>query len=611
MLQTMRNHSQGLIAKIIVFFIIVVFALWGVESIVSLSSGEQPLVDVDGIEIYEGELKNATQRQKDNLKQRFGNSFNENMFSQKMLRDAALEQLINQKVSQKLAENLGLVADEVTIDKTILSIPAFQKDGKFDAEQFRYLLGAQNMTPMSFRAALAQDIKVAQVNQLLAINDFSTEAQADIWIKLLNEQRDIQYKLIDSNSFKQKVSISDEQINDYYKANEKSFMSAAKIRINYVQVELDKIASQQSVSDDELASAYAEYKQQRIQEAQRASHHILIEINTKVNEAQALKKAQELRQQLKEGADFAQLAQQHSDDPGSKQAGGNLGFASAGSYAPEFEQALNSLKVGEISAPIKTEFGYHIIRLDEIKQPDIKSFASQKERLSAELKKGKAELVYSEKIQELTNASFSAGNIDEVAQSMGLKVQESDFFTLHQGLGIASHAKVRTQAFSDKVLLDHELSAVIELKKRVLVLAVKQHQDAKLKPLADVKNSIIQALTQQLAQDMAQAQAEKLVTENVSTKGWKSTTLSYKDNPSIDNSIKIKAFQTKLNQLTQVKTEQGYALFKVTQTHQPAVTDKEKAQQTNIVQQQRLQELLISLQNWAKNTMSIKRRPQS
>lgn len=611
MLQTMRNHSQGLIAKIIVFFIIVVFALWGVESIVSLSSGEQPLVDVDGIEIYEGELKNATQRQKDNLKQRLGNSFNENMFSQKMLRDAALEQLINQKVSQKLAENLGLVADEVTIDKTILSIPAFQKDGKFDAEQFRYLLGAQNMTPMSFRAALAQDIKVAQVNQLLAINDFSTEAQADIWIKLLNEQRDIQYKLIDSNSFKQKVSISDEQINDYYKANEKSFMSAAKIRINYVQVELDKIASQQSVSDDELASAYAEYKQQRIQEAQRASHHILIEINTKVNEAQALKKAQELRQQLKEGADFAQLAQQHSDDPGSKQAGGNLGFASAGSYAPEFEQALNSLKVGEISAPIKTEFGYHIIRLDEIKQPDIKSFASQKERLSAELKKGKAELVYSEKIQELTNASFSAGNIDEVAQSMGLKVQESDFFTLHQGQGIASHAKVRTQAFSDKVLLDHELSAVIELKKRVLVLAVKQHQDAKLKPLADVKNSIIQALTQQLAQDMAQAQAEKLVTENVSTKGWKSATLSYKDNPSIDNSIKIKAFQTKLNQLTQVKTEQGYALFKVTQTHQPAVTDKEKAQQTNIVQQQRLQELLISLQNWAKNTMSIKRRPQS
>ncbi len=612
MLQTMRNHSQGLIAKFIVFFIIVVFALWGVESIVSLSSGETPVADVDGIEIYEAELKNAVDSQKNNLKQRFGEAFNDELFNQKMLRSTALEQLINQKVNQKLADNLGLVAAGVNIDKTILNIPAFQKDGKFDADQFRYILGAQRMTPMSFRTALAADLKVAQINQLLAINDFNTQAQDTLWLQLLNEQRDIQYKLIDSNSFKSKVKISAEQINTYYKANEKNFMAPAKASVNYVQISLQDIAKQQAVSDDEITSAYEEYKQQRSKEAQRASHHILIAINDKVNEAQALKKSQELLQKINEGSSFEEIAKQYSDDSGSKQSGGNLGFASAGSYAPEFEQALNSLEVGNISKPIKTEFGYHLIRLDEIKKPEIKSLADKTEELTNELKKSKAELVYSEKIQELTNASFSAGNIDEVAQSLGLKLQKSELFTRHQGTGIASDNKVRTQAFAENVLIDHELSPVIELTEKVIVLSINQYQEAKLKSLSDVKNSIKQTLTTQQAEQLAKESAEKLVKEKAKTSSWKNIKLVYKDKANIDNNIKTKAFQVKLNQPAFVKTAQGYAVFKVIKSSQAAATDAEKSQQANIVQQQRLRELLISLQNWAKNNMEIKRpQPQS
>lgn len=607
MLQAMRNSSQGLAAKVIVFFIIVVFALWGVESIVSLGGGEAPVVDVDGIEIYENELKQAVEMQKNNLKQQFGEAFNEEMFNGKLLRDSALEQLINQKVSQKFAENLGLVASEAVIDRTILSIPAFQKDGKFDADRFRYFLAAQNMTPMGLRQRLAEDIKVAQLNQLVAISDFVTPAQAKRWSGLLNEQRKIKYKLINSDDFIDKVTLSDEQIEDYYKANESHFLSEAKAKIDYLQLSLDELVEEQEIAEDDLAGAYSDYKAQVEKNAQRASHHILIEINDEMDAESALNKANKLYSEIQQGTSFEQLAKEHSDDLGTKQDSGNLGFAEAGSYEPEFESALAKLKVGEISKPVKTEFGYHIIRLDEVKVGEIKSYESQKERLANELKRQKAEIAYSEKIQELTNSSFSAGNIEEVADTVGLKIQQTEFFSRPKGKGIADNAKIRAQTFAENVLLDRELSPVIELDNSVVVLSVRDYKEAALKPLNEVSEEIKELLLQKKAQEMASEKVEELVAENSTKKNWSQTNLVYKTPADVEESIKLKAFQVKLNEVSSVATETGFAVFKVLEIKELEASKEEREQLKKSISQERLRELFISMQSWAKNNMKIKR----
>lgn len=606
MLQAMRNSSQGLAAKVIVFLIIVVFALWGVESIVSLGGGESPVVDVDGIEIYDAEVKRAVEIQKSNFKQQFGEAFNDELFSEKLLRDTALEQLINQKVSQKFAENLGLVASEAVIDRTILSIPAFQKDGKFDADQFRYFLAAQNMTPMGLRQRLSEDIKVAQLNQLIAIGDFVTPAQTKRWSGLLNEQRQIKYKLINTDDFIDKITLNDEQISEYYKTNEKRFLSEAQAKIQFLQISLDGLISEQVISTEDLAGAYADYKTQIEKNAQRASHHILIEITPELNAEAALNKANELYSKIQQGASFEELAKEHSDDLGSKQNSGNLGFAEAGSYEPEFESALSKLRVGEVSKPVKTEFGYHIIRLDEVKTGEVKSYESQEQRLLGELKRQKAEVAYSEKIQELTNSSFSAGNLEEVADSLGLKIQESDFFSRPAGTGIAANAKVRAEAFAENVLLDRELSPVIELDESVVVLTVSDYKEAALKPLAEVKSEIKQQLSLQMAQDMASKQTEALL-DSSNTNAWRETTLVYKSPAEVDEKIKLKAFQVKQNKMTSVATGAGFAVFKVLEIKELEAPQDEIQQLEAAIAQERLRELLISMQSWAKSNMSIKR----
>lgn len=611
MLQAMRNSSQGIVAKVVVFLIIVVFALWGVESIVSLSGGETPVVDVDGIEIHEAELKYAIEAQKSNLKQQFGDAFNENLFDQKLLRSTALEQLINQKVNQKFATDLGLVASTALVDQTILSIPSFQKDGKFDAQQFRYVLSTQGMSPMGFRQRLADDIKTAQLNQLVAISDFITPAQTKFWTTLLNEKRKIEYKLINSNDFINKVSLNDEQIDSYYKANESRFFSEAKAKINYIQLSLDSLIAEQKVSNEELTSAYEAYKSKVKQYIQRAAHHILIEISESTDDKTALEKANDLYEKIKKGESFEKLASQYSDDLGSKKQSGNLGFAEPGSYDKAFEEALNQLKPGEVSKPVKTEFGYHIIRLDEIKKGEVKSLKSQEKQLTEEIKKQKAELAYSEKIQELTNLSFSAGNLDEVADTLGLKIQASELFTRSKGKGIASNDKVRTQAFAENVLLDQELSPIIELEQSVVVLSVSEYKKAALKPIKEVKPEIETILKRQEAQKMANEKAEALLKADKVNEGWDKATVIYKDKSTIDEGIKTKAFELKSNDVSLVKTETGYAVLKVIDIEHPETDKKEATLFENAITQQRLRELMISLHNWAKNSMEITRYGES
>ena len=219
MLQTMRNNAQGTLAKIIVGFIIIVFGLWGVESIVTMGSGEQAAVEVDGVQIKEADIARAIEMQRANLSRQFGDQFNEDIFNDQFLRQAAIEQLINEKVSLNQAQKFGFAASTRMVDETIVSIPAFQDNGRFDREQYQDVLRMNGMSPLQFRNALAGDIVVNQAQAGFALSGFAMPFSTQYKVALDAEERTFEYVELEAKAFKEKVSLSAEEIEQAYNSS--------------------------------------------------------------------------------------------------------------------------------------------------------------------------------------------------------------------------------------------------------------------------------------------------------------------------------------------------------------------------------------------------------
>lgn len=340
MLQTMRNNAQGTLAKIIVGFIIIVFGLWGVESIVTMGSGEQAAIEVDGVEINESDIARAIELQRANLSRQFGEQFNENIFNDQFLRQAAVEQLINEKISLNQAKNLGLTASSRMIDETILGIPAFQEDGRFNREQYIDVLRMNGMSPLQFRSALASDIIVNQAQAGFALTGFTTPFSIKFKTALDAEERTFDFVELPAKNFKAQVSLTDEDIEKAYNSNLERFAVPEMVSVKYIEIKHADIVAAQQVNEAELQAAYNEYKQRVSSNEQRQAAHILLEPNSERSLKDTKALAAELKQRIEQGESFEELAAEYSDDIGSKDNGGDLGITLRGSFEESFESTL-------------------------------------------------------------------------------------------------------------------------------------------------------------------------------------------------------------------------------------------------------------------------------
>lgn len=508
MLQNIRDNSQGWIAKTIIGLIVVLMALTGFEAIFQAASHSQDAAKVNGQTISQNELSQAVDMQRRQLMQQLGKDFDPAMLDEKMLREAALKGLIDRKLLLQGAEDAKFAFSEAALDQLILQTPEFQVDGKFSAERFDAVIRQMGYGRMQFREMLAQEMLIGQLRTGLAGSSFVTDKQVDAFARLENQTRDFASLTFKANPAA--VKVSDEEIKAHYDQHAKEFMTPDQVVIDYIELKKAAFFDQVSVNEDELKALY-EKEIANLAEQRRAAH-ILVEVNDKADDAQAKARIEEIQQRLSKGEDFAKLAKEFSQDPGSAANGGDLGFAGPGVYDPAFEDALYKLNKDQVSAPVRTEYGYHLIKLLGVEAPEVPTFASLKDKLTHELKTQQVEQKFVEVTKQLEDSAFEASDLAQPAQELGLKVQTSAPFGREGGEGITANRSVIQAAFSEEVMDEGANSSALELDpETVVVLRVKEHRKPEQLALEAVSKNIREHLAKEKATAELKAKADKLI----------------------------------------------------------------------------------------------------
>lgn len=505
MLQNIRDNSQGWIAKTIIGVIIFLLALTGFDAIIQSTSNSRNAAEVNGEEITLDSLNGAVDMQRRQLIQQFGKDFDPSLLDDKMLRTSALDGLIDRALLLQGAQNSGMAISDAALDQIILQMPVFQVEGKFDAVRFDQVLQQQGFTRMQFRERLKQDVLVSQLQAGLVGSSFVTDAEVNAFVALDKQTRDFALQTIKASE--STADVTDDEVKQYFDQHTDQYMSPEQVVIEYIELKKDAFFGQVEATDEQLQALYQ--KEIANLAEQRHAAHILLEVNDKMSDEQAKAKLEELTGRVAKGEDFAALAKEFSQDPGSATTGGDLGFAGPGVYDPAFEEALYALNKGEVSAPVKTEFGWHLIKLLDVQAPEVPSFASLKEQLERQVKAEQVEQRFVEAAKDLAEASYEASDLQQPAQEQGLTVQVSKPFGREGGEGVTANRQVVQAAFSPEVLEDGANSNAIELDPdTTLVLRVKEHNKPAPMAFDKISGSIREHLAQQKARSQAKSTGE-------------------------------------------------------------------------------------------------------
>ena len=508
MLQNIRDNSQGWIAKAIIGIIVALLALTGVDAIFTSTSNSQNAAAVNGKKIGTVELTQAVEMQRRQLLQQLGQDFDASLLDEKLLREAALKGLIERTLLLQSATDAKFAFSAQALDQLILKTPEFLVDGQFSAERFDQVIRQLGYNRLQFRQMLEQEMLIGQLRAGLANSGFVTDAQVNAFASLEKQTRD--FATLTLKADPAAVVLSDDDIKAYYTAQASEFMTPEQVVLEYVELNKESFFDQVEVSDEALKTAY-EDEIANLAEQRRAAH-ILVEVSDKLNDEQAKAKLLEVQKRLQQGEDFATLAKEFSDDSGSAVEGGDLGFAGPGVYDPAFEQALYALTENAVSAPVRSEFGWHLIKLLGVQAPEVPSFASLEEKLQRELKARQVEQRFVEVAKNLEDAAFEASDLAQPAQELGLQVKVTDAFGRQGGEGLTANRQVIEAAFSAEVLEDGSNSSVIELDPNTLVVVrVKEHKKPEQLALEQVAESIRAQLTKVRASEAVKAKGEELL----------------------------------------------------------------------------------------------------
>ena len=513
MLQSIRNNTQSLFAKILVGLIVVVFSLWGVDAIVGSFTGPQPAATVNGEEIDEMQIQRAVEIRKRELYSRFGDSFDPSLIDDGLLRNAAIEELVNRRILASDAEDQGLSFSDQALDQMIVNAPSFQVDGQFSQEAFDSAIRSLGYTRVGFREMARQDMVVGQIRGGLAGTAFITAREAEQVAKLEQQRRDYAYTTITRSEMEKTIELNDEQIETYYQDNSSQYRTEEQVKVEYITLSVDDFSAQVEIKEEDLKALYDETVAEMEVTEERKASHILIVVDDETTEEAAIEKLNSVKERISSGESFETLAKEFSDDPGSAQQGGDLGFAGKGTYVEPFEDALFSMNTGDLSEPVVTQFGVHLIKLVDIRTQDIPTYEELKPRLEQDLRLAEAQTDFVAAGEELANSAFSADTLKEVADELSLELVTSELFTRDGGADqVTSNPQVIGQVFAQDFIEEGRASDLIELSdEQSLVIRVVDHVIPETLPLDQVKDQVVSALTNKLAQQKARDMADTLL----------------------------------------------------------------------------------------------------
>ncbi len=499
MLQDIRDNSQGVIAKVIIGLIVAVFALFGVESIIGGFVTAPPVAEVNGEEITDIQLQQSSQ----NLLASFGGSVDG--IDQGLVEQLALNQLIEEVVLRQAAQEANLAVSNDTIDRAIVNTPQFQIGGRFDQDLARRTLASQGFTVAAYRADLYQRMVIGQMANAFSGSNFVTDAELEQIARLTRQSRDFRYVSIPMGTRTLDRSISDAEIQEYYDANQEEFREDESVIVRYVVLDQANIAEEITVPEEELEALYEEERASFEGSSEKRASHILFEVGGSMTEEQALAAATSALARIEAGEEFADLAAELSSDTGSSEQGGDIGFTDGSAFPDAIEEALEILSLNEVSQPVVSEFGVHLVKLTEDAENVFPSYAETRDRLEREAKAAEVELAYSERLETLSNLAFETGDLTTISEQLNLPIVTSDAITRTGSIGVFANPAVVSAAFSDSVLLDGNNSDVIEINDTSsIVLRVAEFNESSILPLEEVEPEIAVLLRRQYEREAVQ-----------------------------------------------------------------------------------------------------------
>ena len=517
MLLAIRDKAHGWIAWVIVILISIPFALWGIQEYLGVG-GDPVVVEVDGVEITQNEIDASMQRYRSALRERLGAAYNPDMFPDRLVREQVLRSMIRDVVLAQTATGLGLRAGDEMVRAQILDVPAFQRAGSFDPAAYKSAISMQGYTPAAFEARLRDDLATSILESGIRSGAVVTDVEVDDFVRLRDQKRDIAYVTVEAAGFLGDSDPADEEIQAFYDQNSSRFMQPERVRIAYIELNRDQLADAVVVDEEALQAYYDRHQAEYGAPEQRRVRHILIQVDGEGEEADsaARTKAEEVLGKLRNGEEFAALAEAHSADPGSAAKGGDLGVIERGAMVEAFEEAAFALDENALGEPVKTDFGYHIIQVTEILAAHVQTLDEVRDRVSSGLRQEEADRQFYDLAERLTDLVYeSPDSLEPAAEALGLEVVESDWITREGAAGGAlASPKVASAAFSEDVLARGYNSDLIEIDpSHYVALRSLAHEEAAARPLAEVREEIVESLRQQAAAGAAEELASRILDE--------------------------------------------------------------------------------------------------
>lgn len=484
MLQDIRENAQGTIAKIIIGLLIVSLSIWGMDAIIGGFSGEPQVATVNGQDITEREFLRVVQIESQNRLSRMERP-DPSLLNEDQIRTDVLQRLIEERVLAQDADRQGLALSDADIDSLITQMPQFQVNGQFSRDQFVAAVRNIGMGVGEFREAIRKQTVVNQIGAGIAASGIAIRENIARLIQIQNQTRDFRVLDIPASAVASEVAVTPEDIQAFYDDNPGLFQQPEQVDVSYIVLSLDALAKDIDISDEELRAYYKRQEADLAQEERRASH-ILLEDNADTDSTLAT-----IQQRLADGEAFSALAEEFSIDTISAEQGGDLGFAGRDVYDPAFENALFSLQEGEISEPVRSSFGTHLIRLEGVRRSDVPALEDVAEALRAELSRERAGDEFSQARTQLADSAYAADSLEGPAQDLGLQLLQVDNVTREGGTAPFDHAGLVRQLFSDDVLNEGYNTELIDVAdNRAVVARVRAHREAEVLPLADVEGAI-------------------------------------------------------------------------------------------------------------------------
>ena len=521
MLDRIREFSQIKIVRyVFAIFLIIPFGLFGIDYYFRTPLGGDTVATVGNLRVSQVDFEQALRQQQELYQQQFGRNFDASLMENPEIRKSVLDRVINERLLALGAERAGVRVGDRQLAERIAAEPAFQQEGKFSKERYDAIARSQGMTPVALDERLREDYRLQRYRDAVVETAIVPRTMLDGFIRLSEQSREVSVVNFGPEPFLAKVKVTDEQAKAFYEAHAQEYTVPEQVRVAYVELSLDALAAQVPADPAEVKKFYEANQARFVRKEERRASHILVTVKPDAKEAEIKSleaKAQAIAAEArKKPAAFAELAKKESQDPGSAAQGGDLGYFARGSMVKPFEDAAFKAKKDEIVGPVRSDFGFHVIRVTDVKPEQGKSLAEATPEIEAELKKQAAAKRFAEVAEGLSNLVYEQPtSLQPAADQFKLPVQQSGWFSRQGGAPpLLANPKLLAEIFSDNSIKAKRNTAAIEVAPSVLVAArVLEHKPLEQRTLDAVRPAIEARLRREEAMKLAQAEGEAKLKE--------------------------------------------------------------------------------------------------